>query len=263
MTDFLLSFLKSNLYITVMIGIIFLVQRLFHISAKTQYNLWKIMLGLLFLPFLPVSDWKLPSLWNHLQRINLSPLRVSSHAQAVQGKLILSATTDWMNDFSISINQKLPHTMIYLFMVFWIVGICFVVFWLLKSYLRLLTLKRAASPLQDKLIRQILADCKRELGITRRIPLYYCPHLKSPMITGLFQPEIYIPSPLSGNCSKNELRYMLLHELCHYKSRDSFVNLSLNIACAIYWFNPCIWLIRKELRNTEDLSCDIAVLSFL
>ena len=53
-------FLICNLLIAGMIGTVMLIQRCAHtsISGRTRYFMWKLMLGVLFIPFIPVpAKW--------------------------------------------------------------------------------------------------------------------------------------------------------------------------------------------------------------
>ncbi len=59
------------------------------------------------------------------------------------------------------------------------------------------------------------------------------------------------------------MRYMLLHELQHYKHRDAIGNFLMNLAGVVYWFNPFVWHSLKEMRNDREIACDTSVLKML
>lgn len=265
MTDFLFSFLISNIYISFMVGIIFLVKKLFgsFLSARSQYSLWHILLGLLFLPFLPVPDMKIPSFLKWFHSLITTPFMSDGNSKTAKERFVSTGTADWINDFSISVDKNTSDIITYLFLAIWILGICFIIFGMAKSYFRLSHLKQAALPLQNQAIYKTYAACKKKLRIKKSIPLFSTTHIKSPMITGLFRPAIYVPDHLLSFGNEKEIRHMLLHELWHYKHRDIFINMLINTACMIYWFNPCIWFARKELRSDQELACDASVLSGL
>lgn len=56
--------------------------------------------------------------------------------------------------------------------------------------------------------------------------------------------------------SAEELHFILKHELVHLKRGDVCLKLLLTTANAIHWFNPLIWLMRKEATVDMELSCD-------
>ena len=43
------------------------------------------------------------------------------------------------------------------------------------------------------------------------------------------------------------IRYMLLHELQHYRHKDALANYLIVLARIIYWFNPVVWLALREI----------------
>lgn len=60
-----------------------------------------------------------------------------------------------------------------------------------------------------------------------------------------------------------ELRFILMHELIHYKNKDTFINQLSCMAQILYWFHPVVWFAMKELRRDEESACDGAVLARL
>jgi len=51
-----------------------------------------------------------------------------------------------------------------------------------------------------------------------------------------------------------------VHELTHIKRHDRVTQALAQAACAIYWFNPLVWLACAELRRDSEQACDDAVL---
>lgn len=109
----------------------------------------------------------------------------------------------------------------------------------------------------------IYHNCLGELHIKRTLPIYSTAFLKSPIIVGFFKPSIYLPIHLISDYDAVGMRYMLLHELQHYKHRDHLVSCLMNFIGILYWFNPLVWLALKEMRSDREIACDTAVLSYL
>ena len=59
------------------------------------------------------------------------------------------------------------------------------------------------------------------------------------------------------------MRYILLHELQHYKHYDSAANYLMILAGVVYWFNPLVRYALKEMRNDREIACDASVLAML
>lgn len=101
------------------------------------------------------------------------------------------------------------------------------------------------------------------MNISREIPVYSTAFLNSPIMVGLLQPRIYLPIRLISDLQEADMRYMLLHELQHYKHKDALMNHLLNAAMILYWFNPLIWYAVKEARSDREIACDASVLQML
>lgn len=56
--------------------------------------------------------------------------------------------------------------------------------------------------------------------------------------------------------NKNELELILTHEKVHAKQLHSIDLLLTQLACVIFWFNPLIWLYRKEVRQNLEYIAD-------
>ena len=133
----------------------------------------------------------------------------------------------------------------------------------IKSSLRLRTLEKSALPLQNPEVRRLYHRCLEEMGIHRNIPVYSTAFLKSPIIVGLLKPCIYLPIHLISDYNESDMRYMLLHELQHYKHKDAIASYLMNLAGVVYWFNPLVWYALKEMRNDREVACDTSVLKML
>ena len=47
----------------------------------------------------------------------------------------------------------------------------------------------------------------------------------------------------------DEIEYILLHELSHYKRKDILVNYLMIFLQCIHWFNPFIWYLFKIIKE--------------
>ncbi len=79
----------------------------------------------------------------------------------------------------------------------------------------------------------------------------------SPMMIGLFKPVLVLPD---DNCSEEEMFFILKHELIHYKHHDIYFKLLLVIVNAIHWFNPLVYIMRKEAVVDMEMYCDESVI---
>ena len=59
--------------------------------------------------------------------------------------------------------------------------------------------------------------------------------------------------------SRKDTEHVLLHELAHIKRGDPIVNCIYLILQIAYWFNPLLWLVRRQLIHLRELCCDATV----
>lgn len=124
-------------------------------------------------------------------------------------------------------------------------------------------IRKSALLLQNENVRHICESCLSELNIRRRIPVYSTAFLPSPVLAGFFRPRIYLPIRMISDFSAEDMRFMFLHELQHYRSNDILISCLANAACILYWFNPLVWYMQKTLRRERELACDASVLELL
>ena len=103
-------------------------------------------------------------------------------------------------------------------------------------------------------IRKIRRNNKAA-GIGCQIPVYLNAKAKTPMLVGVLRPSIILPD---CKYTDAQLRAVLLHELTHLRRKDVLVKWLSVLACAIHWFNPIVWLVRREIDRACELACDEA-----
>lgn len=265
MANFMIRFLFCNIFICIMIGVFLAARRFFRnsLTSRTQYNLWFFLFGLLVIPFIPMRPGRFLPVFSWLGKLEGASTAPAESAMKPAASLYRSGTADWMNDLSISVSQKTPSAIGLILCALWITGILTMAFFMIRSKLHLNDLRKSALPLQNEKVCRIYRCCLNEMNITKAIPIYSTAFLKSPVIVGLFRPCIYLPIHLISDEHASDIRYMLLHELQHYKYKDAAANYLMNFAVAIYWFNPFVWYARKEMRNDREIACDTSVLKML
>lgn len=118
------------------------------------------------------------------------------------------------------------------------------------------TLERESRP-AGEWVRAVYEDACRMTGVARPPRLLVCSGLRSPMQAGLLRPMVLLPDENGG---EEVLRAAFLHELTHYRRLDLCYKWLAEAAVCIHWFNPLVWLLRRELGRACELSCDEGVL---
>lgn len=80
-----------------------------------------------------------------------------------------------------------------------------------------------------------------------------------PMTWGVFHPHVLLPRS-AEHWSDSRLRVVLAHELAHVQRMDCLVQMGVQVACSVYWFNPLFWMAAGRVHRESELACDDAVL---
>lgn len=265
MTSFIMHFLICNLLISVIIAIFFIFKKclLSQLTKRTQCYLWYLPLCLTIVPFIPIRFDQISGFFIPMFHLGYKSSSAIGQSGTEAGWMPSQAVSGWMNDFAISVNRTAPSVLALCLSVIWIIGIAVMIFFTFRSFSQLIRMKHSALPLQNDKIRDLYNKCLEETSITRKIPIYSTAFLTSPVITGLFCPRIYLPIHLISEYNAEQMHYMLLHELQHYRHKDNISNYLLLLIEIFYWFNPMIWLAAKTIRNEREIACDTDVLNIL
>ncbi len=64
------------------------------------------------------------------------------------------------------------------------------------------------------------------------------------------------PDSLSSQADVERSRSIIAHELAHLRRRDHWITWLELIASTLWWWNPLFWFVRRQLRETAEISCD-------
>ncbi len=242
MAEFGIRFFLNNIYLCAITVILLFAKRLLKncFTSRMQFNLWFLYLGLLTVPFLPFRPVGFTHLFLLFDRLKSGLLTNAAPAVTAPANSEIFSTATPFDDLTLSVSNNLPS----------VVGLILCGIWLLGVFVMLFFLSQSALPLQNETVRKIYRNCLDELGITRHIPIYSTAFLKSPIIAGVLQPRIFLPIRLLSKSGYDGIRYMLLHELQHYRHKDTFANCAMNVFAILYWFNPLVWYALKKCRTT-------------
>lgn len=223
-------------------------------TAKCRYYLWLIViLGLLVPINLSESHSiiNLPVTQNAIVSENITS---DSEVASFKGTVAIEK----LDEQPLQSQKNNEMTILLIAAVIWIAGI---VIYLSINILRHLTfintVKRWFCDTEDELLTKCLEKIKEELDIKANIKLQRCKIIQSPMLIGLFKAQILIPMNLF---SEDEIRFILKHELTHFKRKDLLYKLIIFITNAIHWFNPIIYIMNKEISYECESSCDEAIM---
>jgi beta-lactamase regulating signal transducer with metallopeptidase domain len=119
------------------------------------------------------------------------------------------------------------------------------------------------SPAANLLMKDILAYCRKRMGIRGKVQLKVSEEGTEPVVCGLFRPVIVVPRNLAPTLGSRHLRDVLFHELAHVKRCDLWVHLVQNCVQVLYFYNPLLLFVHAALRRLRDEAADEAVLDTL
>lgn len=93
----------------------------------------------------------------------------------------------------------------------------------------------------------------RKMGICCPPAIRLNSKLTTPLLNGLFRPQIYLPSE---QFTQREMELLLEHELCHYRRKDLWYQLVIQIVCTVYWWNPMLWMMKQQVQKEVEFLCD-------
>jgi len=143
-----------------------------------------------------------------------------------------------------------------LLLVIWILGIVYNLLKYLIKYRGVMCYIRSLPKVEDGAGRKMLD----ELHNGTRIELIKTPSVKSPFCIGIFKKRILLPD---REYSKEEVRYILLHEYTHLRNNDILLKGLITALCWIYWWNPIVYLLKRELSQSIEIRCDLSVAGHL
>ncbi len=140
----------------------------------------------------------------------------------------------------------------------WITG-AFVVFsYALIGHFAAWRLYRTTRKLEHSWLRYAHRLAK-QAGLSERLHVVESPAVSTPVVLHLRRPIVVMPQA-AGRWSTARTRAVLLHEFAHIKRNDFYTQIIAQFACALYWFNPFLWLAAHQLRLERERACDDVVL---
>ena len=82
------------------------------------------------------------------------------------------------------------------------------------------------------------------------------------VVDSLSSPFSWFGHIVASKSDVEQFRDMIItHELAHISLRHSLDVLAVDLALCLWWFNPALWLLRRELQSLHEYQADEAVLN--
>lgn len=144
------------------------------------------------------------------------------------------------------------------FGVIWLTGVFLLVLIRgLRYYFSLHKMVRWSYPVEDKCILEMYRWLCVKKHIRRSPALLISPGLSTPVLAGVRHTGVYLTEE---EYDLEELRFILSHELSHYKRRDLWYKMLLMAVGTLYWFNPALYWMQSEAEKDIENLCDSSVI---
>ncbi len=128
--------------------------------------------------------------------------------------------------------------------------------WLFKKQFKLGLVK---PPVELKLFTALHQN---KFGIHRKVQLWLSQNITTPLTFGFLKPVIVLPVALVNQLSIQQAETLILHELAHIKANDFLLNWFVIASETIFFFNPFVTGLCKQLKQEREKNCDITVTAF-
>lgn len=141
--------------------------------------------------------------------------------------------------------------------VLWLLGVLVFIFYHIMKHRHFLRMvKRWSEKITSIQVLDMVEQLRKELNITNQVELKLCSFLSSPMMIGFTKPIILLPAL---TITVDEWRYILKHEMIHFKYKDLWYKSLVLFVTALHWFNPLVYRIGREIAILCEMSCDAEV----
>lgn len=261
-------FLQVSLLILIIGGIDMLIRR--WAWPQVRYALWLLVLIKLLIP----PTWSLPSgiipkiqplvKPLHVFEVTTSSSQITTLPASQTGDMTTPAAVKpslTKGTASSAKTAKAPLVWQAYAMGIWILGM---VFFVTLLGLRIAKLRRWHKEQEEKQtipdwFHQLLVRTAQQLKLERLPAIVFSDQAVTPAVYGVFRPVLLLPANYFDSLSAGEAEHVLLHELAHLKRGDLWLHGLCLMLQIVYWFNPLMIWVRKQMKHVREICCDLTV----
>jgi beta-lactamase regulating signal transducer with metallopeptidase domain len=148
------------------------------------------------------------------------------------------------------------------FVIIWIAGMLIFLIKLLGGLAYAHRLKSAKTRCTGEEILKRFMELKKKIGLSSKIDLLESVMVKVPMVVGCLKPVILLPAGVISGLPMQQIETILIHELIHIYRKDYLVNIFQSVMEVLFFFNPVIWWISRNIRIERENICDDMTLAY-
>lgn len=138
----------------------------------------------------------------------------------------------------------------------WLTGVTVMLVRMLTNVMGAGRLRMAARLTEEPKVVGLVEGLRVALGIRGRVLVRVSEAIAVPAVLGVLWPTILLPAAAVTGLSTDQLRAILAHELAHVRRYDYLVNLAQMVVEALFFFNPAVWWISRQIRVEREACCD-------
>jgi beta-lactamase regulating signal transducer with metallopeptidase domain len=232
-------------------------------SAAARHAAWTAaVIGHLAIPAFAVllPQWKIPLLpapaWLDTNVADVAPVitRVEESTPSVSASEAKTPATRPATP-AVTPSANRPWSSLSVVAWLWILGGAFVMLRLAVGTWKVGRLAKRGDRVDDGEWLSLTQRLANRLGITRPLTLLRGDKLAVPVTWGVVYPAVLLPED-SVEWPEARRRFVLVHEMAHVKRFDALTQLVAQIAVAIFWFDPLMWLAVHRMRVEREHACD-------
>jgi beta-lactamase regulating signal transducer with metallopeptidase domain len=141
----------------------------------------------------------------------------------------------------------------------WLAGAAVGVLRIGVGWWRSATIANTAPRIRDREWLRLMAGLRHRLGTRRSVDLRCGSRYPVPVTIGILRPIILLPAD-AADWPAGRRTLVLAHELAHVGRFDTLTQLAAQIAVALFWYDPLVWIAARRMRIEREFACDDAVL---
>jgi bla regulator protein BlaR1 len=274
--------LYSTALASVLSLIILLIKKLLKekLGVRWHYAIWLIVIIRLLIPYGPQSSLSVFNIFGFSDK-SVTQIQYTLNNEATKNiqnyneeKLDVSSKNPISNE-NVTVGKdeatlwnnlaKVKGIPMYLQLIscIWLLGIIIIGAYTITVTVKLMDKLKKEPICEDEDVMGLLAQCKSKLNLKSSIKIINTNLVKTPCIFGFIKPKLLLPTGIEKHVTRDELQFIILHELAHVKRKDILVSCIAGALQIIHWFNPIIWYSFYRMRNDKELACDALALSYV
>lgn len=116
-------------------------------------------------------------------------------------------------------------------------------------------MRRRARLADDPALLALFARVGAQQEVNTLPELRISGRIAAPATLGCWRAAVLLPE-VTSHWTPEQLQPVLVHELSHVVRRDCLTTLFGEVACALFWCNPLVWIVSRRQRVERERACD-------